>query len=410
MPTFHYKARNARGESIEADIEAVSADAVAGQLYNTGVIPITIIEQQTQVDLLEGLRKRLLIGRPTLVDLILFARQMHTLMRAGVPIIRAMTGLADTTRNVTLAQVLRDVVTSLEAGRDLAGSLSQHPEIFTPLFISIVQVGENSGRLDAAFLQLSEYLDLEKTTRDSIKSALRYPTIVIVAIAAAIAIINLKVIPVFAKVFAGFHAQLPMPTKILIATSNFTVAYWYLILGTLLAIVFGVRAYINTDTGRYRWGKTKLRLPIVGSIIMRATLARYARSFAMSIRSGVPLIQALTVVSKAVDNDYVADRILMMRNGIERGDTLTRTAAASWLFTPLVLQMLGVGEETGAVDEMLTEVAGFYEREVAFDLKSLSEKIEPIMLLAVGALVLMLALGVFLPMWDLASAARGGHG
>ncbi len=409
MPVFHYKARNARGESIEADIEAASADVVAGQLFNTGVTPITIVEQQAEVDLFAGLRKRMLIGRPTLVDLILFARQMHTLMRAGVPIIRAMSGLADTTRNVTLAQVLREVVTSLEAGRDLASSLSQHPEVFTPLFVSIVQVGENSGRLDESFMQLSEYLELEKTTRDSIKSALRYPTIVIVAIAAAIAIINLKVIPVFAKVFAGFHAELPTATKILIATSNFTVSYWYIMLGTLLITVFGVRAYIKTDAGRYRWGKAKLRLPIVGSIIMRATLSRYARSFAMATRSGVPLIQALTVVSKAVDNDYVADRILMMRNGIERGDTLTRTAAASGLFTPLVLQMLGVGEETGAVDEMLSEVAGFYEREVAFDLKSLSEKIEPIMLLAVGALVLMLAMGVFLPMWDLAGAARG-HG
>lgn len=409
MPIFHYKGRNARGEAIEADIESVSADAVASQLFNTGVTPITIVEQAPQIDLLAGLRARLLIGRPTLVDLILFARQMHTLMRAGVPIIRAMTGLADTTRNETLSQVLRSVVSSLEAGRDLASSLSQHPEIFTPLFVSIVQVGENSGRLDEAFLQLSQYLELEKTTRDSIKSALRYPTIVIVSIVAAIAIINLKVIPVFAKVFAGFHAELPTATKILIATSNFTVAYWYYMLGALLAIIFGVRNYVKTEAGSYRWGKTKLRLPIVGSIILRATLARYARSFAMATRSGVPLIQALTVVAKAVDNDFVADRVLMMRNGIERGDTLTRTAAASGLFTPLVLQMLSVGEETGAVDEMLEEVAGFYEREVAFDLKSLSEKIEPIMLLAVGVLVLMLALGVFLPMWDLASAARG-HG
>lgn len=409
MALFHYKGRNARGEAIEADIESTSADAVATQLFNTGVTPITIVQQAAKADIMAGLRSRFLIGRPSLVDLILFARQMHTLMRAGVPIIRAMTGLAETARNAVLAEVLRNVVTSLEAGRDLAGSLSQHPEIFTPLFISIVQVGENSGRLDESFLQLSEYLELEKTTRDSIKSALRYPTIVIVAIAAAIAIINLKVIPVFAKVFAGFHAELPMATRVLIATSNFTVHYWYYMVGIIVMIVLAVRSYVKTDAGRYRWGRTKLRLPIVGNIILRATLARYARSFAMSTRSGVPLIQALTVVSKAVDNDFVADRILMMRNGIERGDTLTRTAAASGLFTPLVLQMLSVGEETGAVDEMLSEVAGFYEREVAYDLKSLSEKIEPIMLLAVGGLVLMLALGVFLPMWDLAGAARG-HG
>lgn len=178
-------------------------------------------------------------------------------------------------------------------------------------------------------------------------------------------------------------------------------------LGVLLALgVGGLIWYVRTEAGEYRWDRYKLRLPVVGDLVQRATLARFARSFALSMRSGVPLIQALTVVARAVDNAYVAARVLTMRNGIERGESLTRTAATSDLFTPLVLQMLAVGEETGRVDEMMQEVAEFYEREVDYDLKRLSAYIEPVMIIAIGIMVLVLALGVFLPMWDLASAAR----
>ena len=164
-------------------------------------------------------------------------------------------------------------------------------------------------------------------------------------------------------------------------------------------------AWARSDEGSLIWGRLKLRMPVIGDILMRATLGRFARSFAMSMRSGVPLIQALTVVARAVDNRFVESRILLMRNGLERGESLSKTAVASGLFTPLVLQMLAVGEETGAVDEMMDEVAGFYEREVDYDLKNLSDAIEPIMLLAIGGMVLILALGVFLPMWELSSAA-----
>jgi MSHA biogenesis protein MshG len=174
----------------------------------------------------------------------------------------------------------------------------------------------------------------------------------------------------------------------------------------VIAAVIGIRYYVRTDEGRYLWDRMKLKLPIVGDLIHRATMGRFARAFAMSVGSGVPLIQALTVVSRAVDNEYVGSRILSMRNGVERGDTLTRTASATGLFTPLVIQMLAVGEETGAVDHMLAEAADFYEREVDYDLKNLTTAIEPILLTAVGILVLILALGIFLPMWDLTQLAR----
>ena len=407
MAMFQYKARDARGELVKGELEASNADALATQLLNSGVTPLEIKQVVKRADPLAELKKRLGSSKPTLDDLILFCRQMYTLSKSGVPIIRAMNGLAETTRNTMLAEVLVSIRHDLESGRELNVAMDMHRSIFTPLMVSMVRVGENSGKLDLAFEQLAAYLEMERDTRARIKAAIRYPTFVIVAISLAIGIVNAFVIPAFANVFASMGEDLPWQTQVLISTSEFTVAYWPFILVAVVAAVMGFNYYIRTDQGRYRWGRIKLRLPLVGSIITRATLGRFTRSFAMANRSGVPLIQALTVVSRAVDNDYVTERILSMRNGIERGDSLTRTAAATGLFTPLVLQMLSVGEETGAVDQMMEEVSEYYEREVDYELKNLSSAIEPILIVAVGILVLILALGIFLPMWEMTSLARG---
>jgi len=406
MATFFYKGRTNRGDSIEGNIDASNIDAVASQLFNSGITPINITEEAEKTS--SNIDLNNLFGEKVGLDeLILFSRQMYTLMKAGVPITRAITSLSDSTTNKTLQKCLLTTVEELESGRELSTAMNQYPKIFDNLYVSMIQVGENTGRLDEAFLQISEYLALDKDTRDRIKAALRYPTIVMLAIAGAIAIINLFVIPAFAKVYAGLGAELPWATKILIATSNFTVNNWPFILAGLIALFVGTTMYVRTTEGRYKWHKYKLRIPIVGDIINRSLLARFSRSFAMATRAGVPLIQTMTVVSRAVDNDFIADRIQQMRNGVERGDTLTRTAAATGLFTPLVLQMMSIGEETGAVDDLLQEVAEYYEREVDYDLKNLSAAIEPILIVAIGIMVFILALGVFLPMWDLAGAYKG---
>ncbi len=340
-------------------------------------------------------------------DLILFSRQMYSLLKAGVPITRALYGLAETTRNPRMAEIVRDLARDLESGRTLSSSLAQHDEVFSSLFISMINVGENTGQLDLAFAQLSTYLESEKETRNRIKQAMRYPSIVVGAIAIAIAVINLKVIPEFSKMFARFGSELPLPTRILITTSDFFVNYWWLMLIVLVGGAIGLRRYIRTERGRYQWDRFKLRIPIVGGIINRSTLARFARSFAMASKAGVPLLQNLGSVSQAVDNAYVGHHVEEMRGGIERGDSLTRTAAATGLFTPLVIQMMSVGEETGAIDDLMIEVADYYEREVDYDLKYLGDAIEPILIVSVGILVLILALGIFLPMWELGAAAKG---
>lgn len=409
MPLFHYRGRNQRGEAVTGQIDAATADLVATQLFNSGVVPIDInLSKNAGGDLTAALRGWFASDKVRLVDLILFSRQFYTLQKAGVPIMQALRGLRDSTHNLAFAKVIDDLVTSLDSGLELSTALKRHPKVFPTLYISMVQVGEATGTLQEVFLQLATYLELEKDTRDRIKSALRYPIFVVVAISVAMFIINLFVIPAFAKVFASFRAELPWATKILIATSQFTVAYWPLILAAVIVGIFSIRFYIKTDEGRYRWDRFKLRLPVVGGIILRATMARFARSLAITMRTGVPLVQGMTVVSRAVDNDYISERIVQMRDGIERGETIARTAIATAMFPPLVLQMITVGEESGAIDELMAEVADYYEREVDYDLKNLATAIQPILIVGIAILVLILALGVFLPMWELPRAVLGG--
>lgn len=403
MPVYQYKGRTGRGESVRGTLEADDPDAVASQLFNTGITPIDI---EPAPERSEGARfGRLFRPRPKADDLILFTRQMYSLTKAGVPLIRGLRGLIESTRNEILAETLEDVVDALESGRDLSGAMARHADIFGPLYINIVRVGENSGNLEESFYRLSHYLQLDRDTRRRVKSALMYPSMVITAIVIAIGIVTVWVIPAFARMFDSFDAELPLATRGILAVSNFAQQWWYVILIGIILGIFWFRWWSQTETGSRHWDRWKLRIPAVGSIVLRATLARFARTFAISFKAGVPLVQALTLVSRAIDNAWLGDRVAGMRNGVERGESLHRTARAAGIFTPLVLQMIQVGEETGSVDEMLEEAADFYEREVEYDIQNLSAIIEPILIVFVGFLVLLLALGIFLPMWDLATVA-----
>jgi MSHA biogenesis protein MshG len=401
MPLFSYRGRNARGGLINGEIDAGTIDAVASQLFNTGITPIDIKEKRTASGSDISLSNYLNRKAPSLDDLIFFSRQMYTLMKAGVPMLRSITGLIQSSRNFKLIEALKDMMSHLESGRDLSSSLARHPDMFSPLYISMVKVGEETGRLEESFFRISEYLAREKETRERIKTALRYPIFVIVTITIAVAIINIWVIPVFAELFAKSGVSLPWQTRVLIAMSDFFVQWWPAMLLIFIGGIIAAQFYVKTENGRFQWDRYKLKIPIVGNIIYRATLARFARSFSMGLKSGVPLIQALIVVSRSVDNEYISDKILGMRTGVERGESLTRTAGLTKMFTPLVIQMLAVGEETGQVDDMMVEVAEYYDREVDYDIKNLSSMIEPILIVVIGVMVLILALGVFLPMWDM---------
>jgi MSHA biogenesis protein MshG len=412
MPFFAYKGRNARGELMQGVLEGADSGAVADQLFGTGVTPLEITPTTRKATTPGGgaggdgnLWERLTRKKVTSIDVQLFSRQIYTLLKSGVPIMRGLAGLQESATNKSFARVIQDLRESLDSGRELSMAMRRHTECFTPFYLSMVRVGEMTGRLEEVFLRLFDHLEFDRDMRERVKTAMRYPTFVIIAMLAAMVIVNVFVIPQFEKVFKSFHAELPLMTRILITTSRFTVEYWPVMAGVAVAAFFGFRAWARTVSGRLTWDRWKLRFPVAGKIIHKATMARFARSFALSIRSGVPIVQALSVVAQTADNAYLTMRLDQMREGVERGESILRTATNAHVFTPIVLQMIAVGEESGSLDDLMDEIAQMYEREVDYELKTLSSQIEPILITFLGAMVLVLALGIFLPIWDLGKAA-----
>jgi MSHA biogenesis protein MshG len=406
MSHFKYKARNSLGKLIEGTVETETPSMAAQLISNRGMIPVAIEKTIINQDVLQQFNDWQALKQLNLSDLILFTRQMYSLTKAGVPIIRSIRSLVKSTRNPALATTLADIAKGLEAGNTLSHTLSQHPKIFDPLFTSIIDVGETTGELEQSFLQISQYLEREKTTQASIKAALRYPSMVIIAISIAMIIINIYVIPAFKTIFDRVHADLPWQTKLLMGISNFTVNYWPMLIIALIAGIYGFNKYINTIDGRLVWDRFLLKIPGIGSIIERATMERFSRSFAMILSSGVPLIQGIGIVANAVGNTYVGRKLNKMRIGIEKGDSISRMAISTQLFPDLVIQMIMVGEETGNISDMLLEVSDFYETEIDAELKNLASIIEPFLIVIIGIMVLILALGIFLPMWNLSSVMQ----
>jgi MSHA biogenesis protein MshG len=406
MGVFAYKGRNPRGELVQGRLEGADSAAVADHLINTGITPIEIQaalgrERSTGAGFAGMWRESV-----TMVDLMLFSRQMHTLLKSGVPILRALAGLEEAATNPSLKAIIVDLRASLDSGRELSTAMRRHSKVFSPFYVSLVRVGESTGLMESVFLRLYEHLEFEKELRERIKSALRYPAFVVAAMVIALGVVNVVVIPAFAKMFAGFHAKLPLMTRIVIGVSDFTVSYWPLMLLAAFAGAIGFNVWRTTPRGKYQWDKMKLHIPIAGKIVLKATLARFARTFSLSIRSGVPVVQGLTTVAGVVDNDYIGERVAQMRDGVERGESVLRTAVTAGVFTPVVLQMIAVGDETGELDDLMLEVAELYEREVDYEVKTLAAQIEPILIVFLGVIVTILALAVFLPIWDLASVVR----
>ncbi|EJO9874363.1 type II secretion system F family protein [Vibrio vulnificus] len=406
MATFHYQGRTLDGNKANGQIDAVTSEAAAEQLMNRGIIPVSITQGKTGSGLDFDLNALFAPAVP-LEILVLFCRQLYSLTKAGVPLLRSMRGLVQNCENKQLKAALEEVVAELTNGRSLSASMQLHSKVFSPLFVSMIHVGENTGRLDQALLQLANYYEQELETRKRIKTAMRYPTFVISFIVVAMFILNVKVIPQFASMFSRFGVDLPLPTRILIGMSEFFVSYWMLLAGFIVGLIFGFKAWVATADGRERWDKWRLKFPVVGGVVNRAQLSRFSRTFALMLKAGVPLNQSLALSAEAMGNRYLELKILKMKADIEAGSQVSVTAINSGIFTPLVIQMISVGEETGRIDELLMEVADFYDREVDYDLKTLTARIEPILLVIVAGMVLVLALGIFLPMWGMLDVIKG---
>ncbi len=414
MPKFSYVGMSSKGKTVKGVINAGSEQAAIAQLPDT--IVLTIQEEKTSEASAQqpklGLRASfaaLFEPKFSQKELQLFCQQMYTLLKAGLPIITAITKLIETTQNKQLVDALSLVLVALNQGRSLSFGMSQSPNIFSDFVVTLVKVGETSGKLYVVFHHLTEFLELEIDTKKKVTSAFRYPKMVIISILIALMIINAFVIPSFAQLFASFHGTLPMATRILMATSYVITTYWYLFIGITAFLIFAFRYSLQTPRGKIIWSQFKLKIPIIGGIVGRLTLSRFTKLFSILLEAGMTPYESIELVGRSTSDAFFSQKILEIADLISRGNTITAALQQINIFPPLVLQMISLGEDSGNLDTMLGEVTEFYQREAEYDIAHISEAIEPILLLVVGAMVLVLALGVFLPMWDMSSQMTNQH-
>jgi MSHA biogenesis protein MshG len=407
MAKFAYLGRDNNHKIIEDEIEATTVEEATTKLSAQGINLIKITALKRSMNVAVKL-PAFLAQRISKDELQLFCRQMQTLLGAGVPILRSIEQLSTGVMNKNFQKCLKAVGEKIKAGSSLSVAMSAYPRYFSDLFISVIKVGEKSGNLDDAFAELFKYIELESTSRKRVIAAVRYPTIVIVAIILAIVLLSTMVVPQFAKMFASFKSELPLPTIILLQTSYVITNYWYMFFIIVLAAFVIMKYALRTHSGLYAYHYIILKIPLLGKTFYKILLSRFCRLLALLIKSSIPILEGLELTSKSLDNLYMSMFLDNIMADVEEGSTLSTSMRQYKIFPLLMVQMLQIGEETGNLEHMLTEVAKFYEREADYELEKIGEAVEPVMLIVVGGLVLMLALGIFLPMWDMVSFAKGG--
>ncbi|MBS3906824.1 MAG: type II secretion system F family protein [Syntrophaceae bacterium] len=402
MPTFKYRARDRTGKAIDGRLEAPTLQLAGDQLYRLGYLPISIEEmEETALFNFSDLMSR--FKKVRLEDIVVFSQQLSTLYKAGLPLLTGLSNLKDQTENKILKNVLDKVCRDVEGGNPLFASMAKHPDAFSLIYINMIRAGETSGRLGESLDRFVTLADRELQTRQRLKEATRYPKIVIFSVVIAFGILLVFVFPRFAATFAQFNMPLPLPTRMMIGMNKIFQTYWYMVLGALLGISIFVKRYLKTENGRYIWDKVKIRIPVLGPFFLKIGLSRFTNTFGMLNRSGIPILQALEITSTTVDNVLLSQSIESVQQKVREGSSLTEALKESKRFTPLVIQMISVGESSGTLDEMLTRVTDYYDVEVDNALKKLPTYIEPILTLFLGGVVLLLALAVFLPWWNMAS-------
>ena len=405
MPVFKYRVRDRSGKAIAGTIEAPTIQMAGDQLYNLGYFPISIEEMRETISLnLSDIWKR--FQKVKLEELIVFSQQLSTLYKAGLPLLTGLVSITEQVKNEKLKGVLKEIHGQIEGGSTLHGAMSKYPKVFSSVYVNMVRAGETSGMLGEALDRFTTLADRELRTRQRVNEATRYPKIVIVSMLIAIAVLVSFVIPRFAQVFARFNTPLPLPTRIMIGINNIFQNYWYIILAAIVGIPILLIRYTRTEKGKYLWDRLKMRIPVFGPLFLIVALSRFAYTFVMLNRSGVPILQTLEITSSTINNIHLSESIEEISRKVSEGSSLTDAMRKSGRFTPLVLQMVSVGEVSGGLDEMLMRVAEYYDIEADNIIKKMSTYIEPLLTLFLGVVVLFLALAVFLPWWNMASLFR----
>ncbi len=397
MPTFNYSVRDKAGKIVKGSLEGDSGDAVSAKLRQMGYI-ILELDQRSGLAALGRIK---LGGSVKPKDITIFARQFATMINAGLSLTKCLSILASQTESDALRTIIQAVARDVEAGQSLSESLAKHPKTFPPIFVNMIRAGETGGVLDEVLVRLADHFEGEQALKGKIKSAMTYPVAMGGLVLVILIAMMVFVVPTFQKMFESMGGELPFMTQVLVSVSEFVAG----IGGIVLAVVFvglylGFKFWAGTATGRLIWDTIKLRMPVFGQLVRKLALARFTRTFGTLVSAGVPILSALDIVADTAGNEVVANAVKRARSAIKEGDTIARPLSESKVFPSMLVQMIAVGEETGALDAMLNKIADFYDEEVATQVDGLTSLIEPLMMASLGGVVGAMVVALYMPMFQ----------
>jgi type IV pilus assembly protein PilC len=400
--TFEYRARDRSGGVHAGQMEGSSTAAVAGALRDKGFVPLRIDEKRVRAldkELsIPGFKKKVKVK-----EVAIFSRQLATMVNSGLTLIRALVILEEQTENAMLRGIISEVKSQVEQGLSLSAALEQHPDTFSVLYISMIRAGEVGGALDETLLRLADTLESQVRLRSKVKSAMAYPVVVLALIISIVTGMLLFVVPIFDGMYRDLGGTLPFPTRILINISSLLTTYWWMVGGLTIGAVIGFRRWKKTSAGQSQWDRMKLGMPIFGKVVQKVAISRFARTFSVLSRTGVPVLQALDIVAITAGNSLVADAVKDVQSSVKRGESLAAPLKHHPVFPPMVTHMMSVGEETGALDTMLSKVSDFYDTEVDDTVNALTSLIEPLLIIVMGVAVGGILIALYLPMFNIAN-------
>ena len=406
MANFFYKAINEDGKVVSGFIDADSAETAEGIIVSRGYIPSSVKSARgdDSATLLGRIGQAL--GSVKIGELIIFSKQFRSMMQAGIPIVRMLGVLENQTANKILRKAVAAIGQDIKRGETLHDAMKAHPKIFSPLYLSMIKAGELSGTIPDVMSRLITIIEHEAKIKNDIRSAMQYPIIVVIALGLAFFILLTFVIPKFVTIFTKVGLALPWPTKIAMLLYQLLANYWYIIIIAVVSLIVGLRYWFKTEGGRFARDTLILKLPLFGSLLQKAALSRFASIFAILQSSGVPVMQALEVLSGTIGNAAIAKQFDMVRERVREGQGISGPLQQAKYFTPMVVDMVAIGEESGNIDEMLQQISVHYDDEVAFEVKKLSDALGPILIVGLAAVVGFFALAIFLPMWDMTKMVK----
>jgi len=403
MARFHYRARDEAGSAVVGFMDAPDPNTVADRLTGMGYIPVRIREKKNRWASFSQWSARM--EKMRIEDLIIFTRQLATMYRSGIPLISGLRIIHDQTESKRLKHALAQMIIEVETGSSLAQSMERHRGVFSELYIGMINAGEVGGVMDEVLARLAQLLQFELRTRQSLEAAVRYPVFVIITLVVAFNVLMIFVVPKFANLFEG-RAALPLPTQIMIFLNTVFQQHWYALLISVITVVSGYFFILTSRRGRLLWDHFKLRLPIFGPLFLKIAMSRFAHMLETLNRTGMPILRTMDIVSRTLGNSYISQEVQHVRKLLEEGKGIAEQLNKRKIFPPLVIHMIAIGEESGALEDMLREVANHYDVEVEYHVSRLSSMIEPVLTIGLGLVVMFFALAIFLPWWDMLRAFK----